>query len=50
MTGAPVDLDGAARELFDREPDAGPSVVMRELGIEECPAKKLIARRKAGQP
>ena len=44
-----VDLDAAARELFDRLPDAGRSVVMRELGIDEYPAKKLIERRKAGR-
>lgn len=44
-----VDLDAAARELFDRLPDAGRSVVMRELGIDEYPARKLIERWKAGR-
>lgn len=46
---APADLDAAARELFDRQPDAGRETVMRELGIKEYPAKKLIERRNAGQ-
>lgn len=39
-------LDDAARELFDRQPDAGRQKVMEFLGVNEYTARTLVQRHK----